>query len=62
MTITSKKYRGLVKDEMDTLETRKTRLYNTYKEAHDKAETLCKKTMGNRGKISVEEITEYKLG
>jgi len=48
-------YRGIVKDQLKTLEIRKTREYNTYKEAHDAAEKLCKKTYGDRGVIDVEE-------
>jgi len=52
------KFRGIITDQLKTLETRKTGFYDTYKEAHDKAEKLCKKTMGDRGQIEVEEITE----
>jgi len=48
-------YRGIVKDQLKTLETRKTREYSTYKEAHDAAEKLCKRTYGDRGTIDVEE-------
>lgn len=48
-------YRGLVLDRMDTVETRKTKWYDTYKEAHEAAEKLCKKTIGERGKITIEE-------
>lgn len=36
-------YRGYVMDRMDTLETRKTKLYGSYKEAHDAAARLAKK-------------------
>ena len=49
------KYRGLVIDQLKTMTTRKTGVYDTYKEAHDAAEKLCKKTMGERGTIEVEE-------
>lgn len=49
------KYRGLVIDRMNTLETRKTKYYSTYQEAHEAAEKLCKKTLGERGSIDVEE-------
>jgi len=52
-----RKYQGIVTDRLGTLETRKTKLYATYKEAHDAAEKLCKKTMGDRGTIDVESIT-----
>lgn len=47
------KYVGIVKDRLQGLETRKTRKYNTYKEAHDAAEKLCRRTMGERGTIDV---------
>lgn len=50
------KYRGLVKDQLNTLETRETKLYDTFVEAHDAAEKLCKKTYGSRGVIDVETI------
>jgi hypothetical protein len=40
---------------MGVLNTRITKYYETYKEAHDAAEKLCKKTMGDRGEISVKE-------
>lgn len=48
-------YRGIVKDQLKTLETYKTGEYSTYKEAHDAAEALCKRTYGDRGTINVEE-------
>ena len=51
-------YRGLVIDQLHVLDTRKTGLYVTYKEAHDAAERLCKRTMGDRGTIDVEESKE----
>jgi hypothetical protein len=47
------KYQGIVKDQMKILATRKTRLYNTYKAAHDAAEKICKRSMGNRGILEV---------
>lgn len=50
------KYRGLINDRLKTLETRETRLYDTYQEAHLAAENLCKHTMGDRGDVSVVEI------
>lgn len=49
------KFRGLVIDDLKILDTRKTGLYDTYKEAHDAAEKLCKRTMGDRGRIEIEE-------
>jgi len=52
------KYIGIVKDRLQTLETRKTRKYNTYKEAHDAAEKLCRRTMGERGTIDVMIVNE----
>lgn len=48
------KYVGIVKDQLNQ-ETRKTKGYDTYKEAHDAAERLCKRTIGSRGTISVEQ-------
>jgi hypothetical protein len=52
---TEQKYRGIVTDDLGTMETRKTKYYGTYKEAHDAAEKLCKRTMGDRGSIDVEQ-------
>lgn len=49
------KYIGVVKDCLQTMETRKTKWYDTYKEAHDAAESLCELTMGDRGTIAVEQ-------
>ena len=49
------KYRGVVTDSLKSMDTRKTKTYDTYKEAHDAAEKLCKRTMGDRGSISVEQ-------
>jgi len=49
------KYIGIVRDALNSLETRKTKLYDTYKEAHDAAERLCKRTMGDRGTIDVKQ-------
>lgn len=50
------KFRGLVIDQLKTLDTRMTGFYSTFEEAHDKAEILCKKTMGDRGTIEIEEF------
>lgn len=52
------KYQGIVKDQMGTMDTLKTRICDTYKGAHDAAETLCKKTMGDRGTIDINTITK----
>jgi hypothetical protein len=49
------KFIGIVRDQLHTMEDRKTKPYATYKEAHDAAEKLCKRTMGDRGTIEVEE-------
>lgn len=54
------KHRGLVIDECKVMDTRKTKWYDTYKEAHDAAEKLCKRTMGNRGRIDVETLISFK--
>ena len=51
------RYRGVVEDQMKTMDKRKTKHYNTYKDAHDAAERLCKKTIGDRGTIDVEIIS-----
>ena len=49
-------YIGVVKDRLQTMEARRTKKYDTYKEAHDAAEKLCERTMGERGTIDVEQI------
>ncbi|HZK23801.1 MAG TPA: hypothetical protein VFC74_00235 [Oscillospiraceae bacterium] len=49
------KYRGIVKDDMGNMESRQTRWYSTYKEAHDAAEKLCERTIGERGSVEVEQ-------
>ena len=51
-------YKGIVKDQLGTMETRETKLYPTYKEAHDAAEKLCKRTMGERGTIDVVQVEQ----
>jgi len=53
-TIYTTMYRGIVKDQMGTFDTKHTKYYETYQEAHDAAEKLCKRTMGDRGTIDVE--------
>lgn len=50
-------YKGIVKDQLGTME-RETKLYLTYKDAHDAAEKLCKRTMGDRGIIDVVQVVE----
>jgi len=52
------KYKGFVIDKMKEFETRKTKYYKTYKEAHDAAEKLCKKTYGDRGTIEVKGVID----
>lgn len=52
------KFIGVVKDCLKTMEPRKTNSYDTYKEAHDAAERLCKRTMGDRGTIDVIIVNE----
>lgn len=51
-------FKGIVKDQLGTMEDRTTKTYSTYFEAHQAAEKLCKKTMGDRGTIVVIEIKE----
>lgn len=51
------KYIGVVIDRLKSLDTLKTKEYDTYKEAHDAAESLCDCTMGDRGTIDVEQIS-----
>jgi hypothetical protein len=48
---------GIIKDELKSLPDRKTKPYDTYKEAHDAAEALCKRTYGDRGSIDVKEVS-----
>jgi len=52
------RYVGIVKDRLQTMEARKTKKYDTYKKAHDAAEKLCKRTMGERGTIDVIIVNE----
>ncbi len=48
------KHQGLVIDRMNHFPPRKTHWYETYKEAHDAAEKLCKKHYsGDRGEVDV---------
>ena len=50
------KYRGLAIDRMGTLETKKTKWYGTYKEAHDAAKKLAKKHFTDgRYEIDIEQ-------
>ena len=49
---------GHVIDQLKTMDCRHTRRYKTYTGAHDAAKKLCKRTMGGRGIIEVEEIEE----
>ena len=51
--ITTAEYKGIARDQL-TGETKMTRAYTTYVEAHQAAERLCKRTFGARGTISVE--------
>ncbi len=44
---------GLVIDGLHALPTKLTKRYDTYQEAHEAAERLCKKTYGARGTIEV---------
>ena len=53
-TVTKTKYQGHVIDRLGTLDARKTKLYDSYYEAHKAAEKLCERTMGERGEINVE--------
>ncbi len=48
-------YKGLVKDRLQSLPDRTTKYYSTYKEAHDAAESLCKRTLGARGTVEVTQ-------
>lgn len=54
-------YRGIVKDDMRTLETKHTKWYPTYQEAHQAAEKLCKRTYGQRGSVDVENVYEIPI-
>ncbi len=46
-------YQGIVIDNLSELPVRKTRWYETYKQAHLAAEKLCNKTYKERGSIDV---------
>lgn len=50
-------YRGVVTDQLSKNK-QYTKWVDTYKNAHDDAETLCSRTIGNRGTIDVEETKE----
>ena len=50
------KYKGLVKNRLNG-EVRKTRLYKTYKQAHDRAESLGKRVYGHNDNWRVDVIT-----
>ncbi len=48
------KYKGIVRDRLQELDTRVTRQYETYQEAHKAAERLCNKHFtGDRGEVDV---------
>lgn len=49
-----KKYQGIVSDRLNTLPDRKTKLYDTYYDAHKAVENLLKKTYKSRGTIKVK--------
>lgn len=50
------KYKGLVKNRLNG-ETRKTRLYKTYEEAHRRAESLGKRVYGQNDNWRVDVVT-----
>lgn len=50
------KYQGLVIDRLSILKSHKTKYYETYYLAHQAAEKLCKKYLGDRGNIKILEI------
>ena len=54
-------YQGIVIDRLESMETRKTKKYGSYYEAHTAAEKLCKRTMGERGSILVRELDDGTL-
>jgi len=48
------KYQGIARDRLNESETRGTRQYETYQEAHKAAERLCNKHFtGDRGEVDV---------
>jgi len=53
MSKEEKKFRGYVMDRLGTVPAKKTKFYFTYREAHEAAEKLCSKTLGERGAIFV---------
>ena len=50
------KYIGIVRDDLKTLPDRNTKEYDTYFDAHQAAEKLCRKTYGDRGSVDVETV------
>jgi hypothetical protein len=48
-------YRGRVSDTLNTLPTRHTRWTTTWEDAQHRAEALCKKTYGDRGRVTVTD-------
>lgn len=54
MKYIQKKWRGVVTDRLDSLKTRYSLYYTSVREAHYAAEQICKRTMKERGTISIE--------
>lgn len=48
------RWRGIVTDRLNSLKTRYTRYYDSEREAHYAAELICRRTMKERGNISVD--------
>lgn len=53
------RYRGIVKDRLNSLDTRKTKWYDTYEAAKKAAENLCRRTYGERGQVAVIDEEGY---
>lgn len=47
------KHQGQVIDQLKSLSTHKTKWYDTYQDAQIAAEKLCKRTLGDRGTINI---------
>lgn len=55
-------YQGTVTDRLYTLLTQKTKIYKTYFDAHQAAERLAKKKMGERAYIEIDTFDESESG
>ena len=54
-------YRGIARDKLSALKERRTKHYAALYEAHEAAEKLARKHMGERGEVSVAICEEGKI-